>query len=408
MKSADFYARLDRAALEDALQRAGSPCYLFYLPLLREKVQALRAALPDAFSLLFAVKANPHPEILKALAALGVGADVASQGELAAALAAGVPAQAVSFSGPGKTRAELSAAIDAGIGAVNVESKDELQLLLELSARAAAAPVQVGVRLNSPRLLLRGGLRMAGGTQFGMSEQEALACVRILATAGHQARFCGLHVHAGSQLLEASAVVAGIKSVLDIAMDLEQASGVRIDSLNFGGGLGVDYFANEAPLDLSLLARELAELLQAEPYRSWLPGRRLLLEPGRFLVAECGVYATRVLYRKRSGKKEFAIVDGGLHHSYVLAGGMGQVIRRNFALDILPPPGAARAPCELRLDIAGRLCTPQDILAHGVQAAHDVAPGDCVVFFNCGAYGASASPQAFLSHPPPDFVFLRG
>jgi diaminopimelate decarboxylase len=182
--------------------------------------------------------------------------------------------------------------------------------------------------------------------------------------------------------------------------------GGPLPKLNLGGGWGVTYFDGQKPLDLDAIRTGLRELLDRGDLRAQLDGTRLIVEPGRFLVAEAGVYLTQVLYRKQSGGKTFLIVDGGMHHHYVLAGGMGQVLRRNFLVEIFPGAERPRASETQAVEIAGCLCTPQDVLAHGVPCEAGVRRGDYAVFFNSGAYGSTASPIGFLSHPPPGMVVV--
>ena len=393
---------LDRDRLLQLVESLELPGYVLYLPHVRRQVAALRKALGPRFTIYYAVKANPHRRLLETLAGLGVGADVASLGELQAALSAGMKPRNISFSGPGKTGEELSAALEHGIGAINVEGLEELDELIRLAERLDR-PAHIGLRINPGAGGARGGLRMAGDTQFGIDESLVPAVVERLATASARwVRFAGLHVHAGSQILDPAVIVDHVRGVMDLALRLEHAGIPPMSRINFGGGWGVSYFSNQHPLDVTKVGSELAAMLARPPYRDIAARAELILEPGRWLVAEAGIYVARVLYRKRSGRKEFAIVDGGMHHNYLLAGGMGQVIRRNFALIIIPPRGARREPVDgLELDIAGRLCTPQDVLATGVQVEREVLRGDYVVFLDCGAYGWTASPVDFLSHPRP-------
>lgn len=407
MKRADFYQWLERERLAEFLGGTASPCFLFHLPLIQHKVELARAALGERFSIYYAVKANPHPVILETMAALGVGADVASSGELAMAMAAGIPPERMSFSGPGKSHDDLDLALGHGVGAINVESMDELMLLARLAGDRGVR-ASVGIRINPARRGRGAGLRMAGDTQFGIPEEAAAAALAAIQRHPQALRFAGIHVHVGSQILDIAAIADNIRAILDITIALERDTGVAVPRVNVGGGWGVDYFATQSPLDTAALGKQLRDLLATEPYRELAARAELILEPGRFLVAECGVYATTVLYYKTSRTKIYAIVDGGMHHTYLLAGGMGQVIRRNFEIDIVPSqPGERPSGGAVTLDVAGCLCTPQDLLAVDVTWPHPVQAGDRVLFFNCGAYTWSASPARFLSHREPGFEFVR-
>lgn len=396
MTPSEFYRIVSREYLQQQVFAAQTPAYLFFEPVIRSRVAQMRRALGPRFDVNYAMKANPHADVLKLARELDLGVDVASGGELRAALDAGVDKRRIEFSGPGKTSSELKLALDSRIGCINVESLGEIELLRSLaSSMRDNLPVRVGIRLN-PDIDVRAGLRMGSAPQFGVPTQDREQAVEQL-LGNPDMDFVGLSMHIGSQILEADAVVSIFEAGLDLATLITGQIGRPLKKLNFGGGWGVNYFDGQAPLDLDSVAEGIGELL-ARPEYAALEQTSFLVEPGRFLVAESGVYATRVLYRKRAGETEIVVVDGGLNSNYVLAGGMGQVIRRNFQLEVFGE-GEVRAPAPKRLfTIAGCLCTPQDILAQNLELEHDVVPGDCIVFFNCGAYGASASPSRFLSH----------
>ena len=406
MTPEQFYELVPRERLLRTIRETRTPSYLVFEPIVARQMAKLRATLGDRFEIHFAVKANPDPTVLRMVRSRGAGADVASAGELAAALEAGFAPEQIEFSGPGKTLAELETAAASGIGAINVECLEELELLAEIAARPGRrGRLRLGLRVNPP-IRLKTGLRMAGATQFGLSPEDlpvALARVKHL---GDSIELMGLHAHVGSQVLEAESVVETLRVGLELGAEVARSLGAPLAKLNLGGGWGVTYFAGQKPLDLDAIRVGVRALLERDDLRAPLAGTRLIVEPGRFLLAEAGVYATQVLYRKQSGGKTFLIVDGGMHHHYVLAGGMGQVIRRNFSVEIFP--GDARTPAAQTqpVEIAGVLCTPQDVLAHDVPCRSDVRRGDYVVFFNSGAYGASASPTNFLSHPPPGMVVV--
>ncbi|MFP4388902.1 MAG: hypothetical protein ACLFPR_08130, partial [Desulfococcaceae bacterium] len=320
---------------------------------------------------------------------------------------AGIPFEAMEFSGPGKTEAELRAAVQAGVGTVNAESLDEIRLLDRI-ARKTGKTVFVGIRINPELPVEAGGIRMAGATQFGIDAADMDDALAEIRKAGERLRFSGIHVHAGSQVLDSTHVVDTLEAVLELAQQAESEGKMPCRKINFGGGWGVPYFPGQEPLDLELIAEELADLLDDSGYRQLVSRCRLILEPGRFLTAEAGVFAARVLYRKRVRGREVAVLDGGMHQNYLIVGGMGQVIRRNFEMDAIPNPAAPPPePMSLELDVAGPLCTPQDLLAERFAVYHQVRPGDAVVFFNCGAYGLTASPVDFLGHPRPDQILVE-
>ncbi len=398
MKRNEFYQLVDRTDLAGIIQNYETPCYFYFLKIIQRQLIRLQECFGSRFRLLYAVKANPNPLLLQAMAQFGLGADVSSAGELSAALQAGIPPERIEFSGPGKTEEELRQAIRSGICSINVESLDELRKIIELGHDLNIRP-KAGLRLN-PGSTLKSGLSMSGPTQFGVSlaaiKRESGNIKSLLTDVDFQ----GLHFHLGSQILDADIVADSIEYILEQAQHLETELNIPIKKINFGGGWGIDYFQNQSKLDLNKLKTRLEQLFANPRYKNFFSRTDAKLELGRFLAAECGLYVTKILYVKENQEHVFAVTDGGMHHNYLLAGGMGQIIRRNFELDILSP--SPQNSCkEYPLTVTGKLCSPQDRLAEKVLLRYSVYPGDYVVFFNCGAYGLSASPVNFLIHKKP-------
>lgn len=368
-----------------------TPLFLYVPELVRARVAALRAALPPGVGLHYAVKANPFAPLLAAMVPLVDGFDVASAGELAAAMAAGMPAGRVSFAGPGKRDRELEALVAAGATLV-VESAGELARAISI-AQAQGTRVPALLRVNPPFELRGSGMKMGGGARpFGV---DAAAAPAVLAAMADPAiDFLGLHVFAGSQNLHAAAIEEAQAQTLALAAGLAPHAPGPIRLLNLGGGLGVPYFPADRPLDIDAVGAGLARVLSARPPA--LAQTEMVLELGRFLVAEAGVYLARILDRKESGGELFLVTDGGLHHQLAASGNFGTVVRRNY-----PLVNASRGgPATETATIVGCLCTPLDRLAERV-ALPASAVGDLVALFMAGAYGRTASPEAFLGHPPP-------
>lgn len=368
-----------------------TPFYAYDRQRIARRVAEVRAALPSGVDLHYAIKANPMPELLAFVAPLVDGLDVASAGELQRALTAGMAPGAISFAGPGKRASELDAAVAAGV-LVNVESFRELPLLAEASARHGR-PARVAVRVN-PDFELRGaGMRMGGGAKpFGVDTEQVPALLQAIAAAGLQ--FEGFHLYAGSQMLKGELLAQATLATGELLLRLSADAPAPVRHLNLGGGWGIPYFSNEQALDLAPVTAALATV-QDRVARA-LPGARLQVELGRYLVGEAGIYVAQVLDRKVSRGQVFLVTDGGLHHHLAASGNFGQVIRRNYPVAIGNRMGADQR--EL-VSVVGPLCTPLDLLAERVELPV-AQPGDWVVVFQSGAYGASASPQAFLGHPP--------
>ena len=367
----------------------GTPCYLYDRGQLEARARSLRALLPRDVLLHYAIKANPMPALAGFMRAHVDGFDVASAGELRVALDAGMDREHVSFAGPGKQEAELQRAQAAGI-LVNLESFREIDLLARASERNGT-PARVAVRVNLPFELKASGMKMSGGAkQFGVDDDQVPALLRRIADAG--LAFEGFHCFAGSQNLRAEAIVEAQQRSYELARTWLDAFPAPLRWLNLGGGFGIPYSERDKPLELAPVADSLHRLA-ARAAADFGPQSRLVVELGRYLVGEAGLYVCRVLDRKISRGKVFLVADGGMHQHLAASGNFGQVMRRNYPIAV---NGAAREP--EKATVVGPLCTPLDLLGDDVELGH-AEPGDLVVVFQSGAYGRSASPRQFLGHP---------
>jgi diaminopimelate decarboxylase len=346
----------------------------------------------------YAVKANPMPAVVHHLCGLVDSFDVASALELRTALNTTMPPNRVSFAGPGKTPAELSQAVAAEV-TVEMESATEARRLIEIGQRLGIRP-RVAVRVNPDFEIKGSGMRMGGGSQqFGLDAEQVPALLKELV--GAEVDILGFHVFAGSQNLRAEILVEAQRNTVDLVLRLAEATSSPVRYLNLGGGFGIPYFEKDAPLDLTAIGANLAELLETK-IRVQFPEARVVVELGRYIVGECGIYVTRIVDRKESRGRTFLVVDGGLHHQLAASGNFGQVIRRNYPVAI---GNRMEEEAAETVTVVGRLCTPLDVLGDRVTLPPaDV--GDLVVVFQAGAYGFTASPTAFLSHPEPAEVLL--
>jgi diaminopimelate decarboxylase len=378
--------------------RVGStPFYAYDRGLLTARVAELRAALPADISLHYAMKANPMPAVVGHMARLVDGVDVASGEELRVALDTGMDTHEISFAGPGKSEAELAQAVAAGI-MINVESMRELGLLADI-VRRIGRQARVAVRVNPDFELKSSGMKMGGGPkQFGIDAEQvpqALAEIKRLGLG-----FEGFHIFSGSQNLRHEAICEAQTKALDMAVRLAANAPSQLRSLNLGGGFGIPYFPGEKALDLAPIGEHLGGIVESAKQR--LPGAELVIELGRYLVGEAGIYVSRIVDKKVSRGEVFLVCDGGLHHHLSASGNFGQVIRKNYPVEIGNRAGSSRR--ELA-SVVGPLCTPLDLLADRMDLA-EAEPGDLVVVFQSGAYGLSASPTRFLSHPAPVEVLV--
>jgi diaminopimelate decarboxylase len=376
---------------DSLVEAAGdTPLFVYDVGKVAAQVASFRSHFRGA-NLHYAIKANTFAPLLKHIAKLVDGLDVASAGEMEAALASGTDSSDISFAGPGKRDDELEAAIAAGV-ALNLESEGEAERALAIG-RASGRTPRLAVRVNPDFEIKGSGMRMGGGAKpFGIDAARVPALVRRLIEAGADWR--GLHIFAGSQALSAEALIEAQRATVALAGEIAGAAGARPPLVNLGGGFGIPYFATEAPLDVEAVGAALAETLRNRP--AILAESGFAIELGRWLVGEAGVYLTRIVDRKESHGKTFLVTDGGMHHQLAASGNFGQVVRRNYPVAIASRFGAEAVE---EASIVGCLCTPLDRLADDVMLPR-AEVGDLVAVFLAGAYGLSASPAAFLGHPP--------
>ena len=377
-----------RTAGELVETAGGTPLFAYDRTIVASQVARFRSAMPSAMALHYAVKANPYAPLLTFLGDVVDGFDIASAGELGRVAHLGLP---ISFAGPGKRDQELETAIRAGV-TINVESEGEANRILAIAAREKLVP-RVAVRVNPPFTLKGAGMKMGGlASPFGIDHDRCATVIRNLMAGGADWR--GLHIFAGSQVLQADALIEAQASTLELAASIAAEAGASPPEVNLGGGFGIPHFAGERELDVeavgAALAKELGKLPQV------FADTRFSIELGRWLVGQAGVYLTRILDRKESGGRTFLVTDGGLHHMLAASGNFGQLLRRNYPVAVAD---RFSAPPAEEVTVCGCLCTPLDLLADEVALPRaDV--GDLVAVFCVGAYGLTASPQAFLSQTP--------
>ncbi len=367
-----------------------TPFYAYDRAILDARVAELRAALPNRVKLHYAMKANPMPALVCHMAGRVDGLDVASGRELRVALDAGMNPAEISFAGPGKRREELSQAVAAGV-LLNVESAREARELASISAELNL-PARVAVRVNPDFELKLSGMKMGGGSQqFGVDAEEVPGLLAEIGSMG--LAFEGFHIYSGSQNLKAASICDAQQKSVELAVRLAGCAPGPVKVLNIGGGFGIPYFPGDRPLDLQPIGANLHTLLDTVAAR--LPGAELVIELGRYLVGEAGIYVSRIIDRKVSRGRVFLVVDGGMHHHLAASGNFGQVIRKNYPVAIGNRMGSTDRETA---SVVGPLCTPLDLLADRMDLSASQV-GDLVVVYQSGAYGPTASPSAFLSQP---------
>ncbi len=378
-------------------QVGSTPFFAYDRALLTDRVKLLRSTLPSRVNLSYAIKANPMPAVVQHLSTLVDCFDVASASEMRTALDTPMNPANVSFAGPGKSEASIKQAVASGV-IIEIESPTEAARVAQAGDRLGFRP-RVAIRVNPDFEVKGSGMRMGGGSQqFGVDAEKVPSLLADIAAA--DVELLGFHVFSGSQNLNADLLGLAQRRTVDLILRLADKS-PPIRYLNLGGGFGIPYFDKDEPLDLPAIGANLAELIDSA-IASNLPDARVVIELGRYIVGECGVYVTRIVDRKESRNRQYLVVDGGLHHQLAASGNFGQVIRRNYPIVV------GNRLCEDATEtvtVVGCLCTPLDLLGDNVKLPQ-AEIGDLIVLFQAGAYGLTASPVAFLGHPPPVEVLV--
>jgi diaminopimelate decarboxylase len=393
---------LDGAGVEDLATRHGTPMFAYSTSVVRSRWSQLRDALPSRYEIFYSVKANPNPAILELFLEQGAGLEVASAGEYWQARSAGCETHRIVFAGPGKTEEELDFVLKRGIGEIHVESAREAERIVGAARRYGIRP-RVAIRVNPGAGALGGALRMGGkATPFGVDEEVVEDLVAELARSG-AVEVTGIHLFSGTQILDHEILLRQYGRGLEIARRIATRLGRPLQTLDLGGGLGIPYFEHERELDLAALREGLRGLEQSLRSDRAFEGTRFVLEPGRFLIGEAGIYLARVTDVKVSRGKKFVIVDGGMNHHLAASGNLGQVIKRNFPSALVNKLDASQVET---VDVVGPLCTPLDTLGRDVDLPTP-EPGDLFGIFQSGAYAMTASPLGFLSHPAPPEILIE-
>lgn len=390
-------------AVSELVAQYGTPLYVYDSSIIEKQLLLLRKTLPPKFAISYSIKANPNPAVLKFFIAKGCGLEIASVGEFQKAIQAGCPPEKIIFAGPGKRESELKAVLQQNIGEIHVESMLEIERISRISSNLGR-PANIAVRVNPSSEAQGGAMRMGGKpAPFGIDE-EVLDTVIDRIMGDNCLQFRGIHLFVGTQILDYQILLAQYRKGIEIAKKVAQKIQQPLHTLDFGGGLGIPYFSKDKNIEMDKFQQGLSELMteiEAEPL---LASTQFLVEPGRFLVGESGIYIARINDVKVSRGKKFAITDGGLHHHLAASGNFGQVIKRNYPVALINK--LDREPTET-LDVVGPLCTPLDVLARSISLP-EAEVGDLVGVFQSGAYARSASPLEFLSHPQPPEIWIEG
>lgn len=392
---------LREICFEDVAARYNTPFYLYDLKVVNDKIADIRRVFDDSLELYYAMKANPNRELLGAIRDKVDGLDIASGGELELALKAGYAPSTISFAGPGKTHSELQRSLKAGIGFISVESRRELREIEKLVEEEGISPASILIRVNPKLFIKEFAVKMGGKpSPFGIDEEDLPSTLEFVRSKPEAFSFKGIHIYAGTQCLSEDHLVQNSANILSIATRVTTEFGLECQVINIGGGFGVSYSDPYNGLDLG----KMADMMNAEfeQYRQTTGTKpRFILELGRFLVAEAGIYVARIVSEKKSRGEHFYVLDGGMNHHLAASGNLGATIRKNFQVRNLSRANLSKENCTL----VGPLCTPMDLMGKGVSIEAP-AIGDLIGFLCSGSYGYSASPLLFLGHDLPSELIL--
>jgi len=388
-------------AVSELAKQFGTPLFVYDQAIMEANVARLRQTYPAKFDLFYSMKANPNAAILKCFLKQGCGLEIASAGELYQALRAGCPPERVIFAGPGKTHSELDLALQSNIGELHVESIDEAVMLDDI-ARSHGRTMNVALRVNP--IEGGGGAMQMGGrsSPFGIDEETLDDAVRHVLTLS-SLRLSGVHLFMATQILDADVLLGQYERGVSIARRVARQLPHPLESIDFGGGLGIPYFTKETPLDQSRLAAGLHEIAAKLDADELLSEARVVIEPGRYLVGEAGIYLSRVTRVKQSRGRNYAVIDGGMHHHLAASGNLGQTIKRNFPSVVANRIGTGEVS---ETEVVGPLCTPLDTLARKASLP-PIQAGDLFAVLQSGAYARTSSPHGFLSHDSPAEVMVH-
>lgn len=394
---------IDSETFHELAEQHGTPFFIYDAGVIRDRIRSVRQSLHDSVQVYYAVKANPNLEVLKSVAGIADGLDISSGGELQQAAAAGFDMNRVSFAGPAKTTAELRASIESGVGNISVESIHELNEIIAIS-REIGRPAHIVLRINPVFLNRAFGLKMGGRPiQFGIDEEKLDELLPIVSKNSKHLDFRGIHIYSGSQCFDGAAIIEGVRNTFRIAEEIENKADLRCYTVNLGGGFGVSHSNESLELDIGSIAEQL--VADINTFKASGPGGRdIVFELGRYLVADAGIYVSRVISSKESRGKKFFMLDGGLHHHLAAAGTFGAALRSNFVLRNLSRSVSRSVKCNL----AGPSCNPTDLLGVDVEISEPEI-GDLIGVFKSGSYGFTASPMLFLGRPTPvELIRLNG
>lgn len=387
-----------RETLDRATHEFNTPLYVYFLDDVLARFEELQRVFEGRVGISYAVKANPNIEILRRIADHITTFDVSSFAEAQRVGLAGVEPEFITFSGPGKRPEELRRAIELGIGEMVCESLEEAQAINALAADRERV-VDIMLRINPKKVPRHFGASMAGRpSQFGIDEEDMEDALER-AVQQPATRLIGLHIYSGTNCLNPEALQENFEIFIDIFRRAARHVDLSPRKLVFGSGFGIPYLPNEEDLDIGDVARRIGPLLDDLRAEARFENTECVLELGRWLIGREGYLCTSVVAEKHSRGTDFRICDAGFNNHLAACGMMGSVIRRNWQITKVSGNDEKSAPPGT-YNLVGPLCTTIDLVANKIELPA-LSVGDVLAIENSGAYGLTASPTRFISHPEP-------
>ncbi|MGN7401958.1 diaminopimelate decarboxylase [Cytobacillus praedii] len=384
--------------IQDLIEKYGSPLYLYNSETILNQIKKIKNNLHASLDLFYSLKANPNPTIASFMYSKDVNLEISSGYELDVAKRINADPGRILFLGPGKTKKELFEAIKYGVKYIVAESLQEIFIINDI-AEGLNKIIDIGIRIN-PNYAVSGARLKMGGTakQFGIDEAQFSQIHEVVKQLKH-VEVVGIHIYHGTRILSAESIAENFKYIINFSQKVIDKLGLKLKYVGLGGGFGIPYYKGEEELDIKLLGQ-----LTNKKFENFLDrykGIKLLIESGRFLVAESGLYLSKVLYTKKSQGVNFAIVDGGTHHFSPNGGSTIPFLTRNFPMHVF-----SESKNKKTYNISGCLCTPNDLIAKGIELPL-LFPGSIIGIEKAGAYGLTSSPILFLSHALPQEVIIK-
>ncbi len=374
-------------------QNYGTPIYVYDFEKISNRIKVLKKLFNDKVKLFYAVKANSNLKILEYLKPIIDGLDISSGGEIRQALLSGYQAEFFSFAGPGKNEDEINYSIQKGCGSISIESIDDFMRIINTSLNLKMKP-NLSIRINPLKLINKFALKMGGkSTQFGIDEENFKEIHKQMDKYRDNINFIGYHIYSGTQCLDAEALNENFSYIFDMLERIIMEYKLFPKKINLGGGFGIPYYSGQNELNIEKVCAHVNKCI--ESYGVRFKCNEYIIELGRYIIGEFGYYLSKILAIKESREKKFLIIDGGLHQNLSASGNLGQVIKKNYKIEILNKDNS-----KISYEIAGCLCTPIDILGNNVEL-NKAKTGDILIFNSSGAYGYTASPLLFLGHETP-------